>query len=163
MLTQKELKEKLHYNPVTGIFTRIVTVSANAKAGAIIGKNSRDRYLYVCINGTSYLVHRLAWLYITGSWPVNDIDHINHSTHDNRFINLRDVTRKENLRNASISKANNSGVTGVCWFTRDKVWQASIVIKEKQKSIGFFKDKFETICCRKSAENKYNYHENHGM
>jgi HNH endonuclease len=46
-----------------------------------------------------YRAGRLAWLYMTGEWPKNQIDHINRDKADNRFCNLRDVTQTENMRN----------------------------------------------------------------
>ncbi|MFW4291481.1 HNH endonuclease [Salmonella enterica subsp. enterica serovar Paratyphi C] len=45
-------------------------------------------YIRIYINKKWYLAHRLAWLYVTGKWPINVIDHINRNKADNRFINL---------------------------------------------------------------------------
>lgn len=162
MVTQEKLKELFSYNPDTGLFTRLVSVSQNTNVGDVAGWKTNG-YIYTHIKKKNYLIHRLAWLYMTGGWPKNDIDHVNHIRNDNRWVNLREATRQENLRNASISKANKSKTTGVSWDKEKKKWRVEVMINGRQKNIGRFIDKFEAICCRKSAENKYNYHKNHGM
>ena len=93
--------------------------------------------------------------------PVSEVDHINHNGLDNRWVNLRQVTRQENCKNTSLYKRNKSGVSGVAWNKRDKKWMAEIGQRPRRK-LGRFIDKFEAICARKSAENKLNYHPNHG-
>lgn len=45
-----------------------------------------------------YLLHRLAYLYMTGNWPLGEIHHVNHNPSDNRWANLADVTPLENNR-----------------------------------------------------------------
>ena len=69
MLTQAELKRQLHYNPETGIFTRLVSTARRIKVGDVAGFNSGQGYLQICVNYTTYPAHRLAWLYCHGSMP----------------------------------------------------------------------------------------------
>ena len=161
-ITQSELKRLLSYSPTTGIFTWNKKMSNHVPAGSEAGHITKTGHRRLCVNRKIYLVHRLAWLYMTGEWPPDQIDHINHNRNDNRWNNLRCVTQQENQRNASLSKANKSGVTGVYWNKTNKKWEANIKISRKKKYLGLFDDKFEAICCRKSAERKYNFHENHG-
>lgn len=99
---------------------------------------------------------------MTGSWPKEQIDHINHVRSDNRWINLREATNQENCKNRSISIRNKSGVVGVRWTKGKTKWAAYIHVNSKDKYLGFFFDKFEAICARKSAENKHGFHANHG-
>lgn len=99
VLTQERLKYLFNYNAETGIFTRLITTSSNAKAGTSIHKVMPTGYLRVMINGESYYLHRLAWFYIHGIWPKPFIDHINHDRADNRIINLREATPLVNNRN----------------------------------------------------------------
>ena len=56
----------------------------------------RTGHIRICIMRVKYLAHRLAWLYVTGSWPSQDIDHIDGDPTNNRFANLREVTHQEN-------------------------------------------------------------------
>jgi len=160
MVTQKKLKELLHYNPDSGVFTRLVSSGA-AKAGSVLKKNCNG-YIQVRINNKKYIAHHLAWLYVTGELPENQIDHKNHIRDDNRWTNLREATHLENSKNQSKRVDNISGVTGVHWNKAEKRWRGQIGTVNTVEHLGSFKDKFEAICARKSAENKHDYHENHG-
>ena len=162
ILAQKELKELLHYDPDTGVFTWVASPSTIVKIGDITGCPDSRGYLVIGIKGKIYKSHRLAWLYMMGEWPTGEIDHINHIKNDNRWINLREVTHKENGRNQALSKNSTSGACGVHWVKRDEKWRTRIKVNGENLHLGCFFDKFEAICARKSAENKYGFHPNHG-
>lgn len=98
-LTQKRLKELLRYDAETGTFTRIVSTSNNAKAGAIAGTIGMYGYRIISIDGFLWKAHRLAFLYVYGTFPDKHIDHINGVRHDNRIANLRTVTVSGNNQN----------------------------------------------------------------
>jgi hypothetical protein len=99
VLTQERLKEVLHYDPATGVFTHIRACCANRKRGAIAGSYDQNGYRKTIIDGKTHSVHRLAWLYMFGSFPTQEIDHINRVRDDNRIANLRDVPRTVNQNN----------------------------------------------------------------
>ena len=162
ILAQKELKELLHYNPETGLFTRKVSLSNRVKIGDIAGSINSSGYIAIRVRGNPLSAHRLAWLYVHGVWPENEIDHINQNRADNRLINLREVTGKENHKNMSLYKANTSGVCGVNWNRKYSKWHSRINVDGKSVWLGQYDDKFEAICSRMSAKNKYGFHENHG-
>jgi len=161
-LTQTELKGLFHYNPETGIFIRLTNQAPIARKGGIAGTKTKAGYIRISINYKKYFAHRLAWLYMTGAWPANEIDHENHIKDDNRWDNIRDETHAENMKNQSIGKNNSSGIAGVSWFQKLKAWRANIGINGKDKCLIQSKDFFEACCVRKSAENKHGFHENHG-
>lgn len=162
MISQQELKERLHYNPKDGAFTWKISSCNRAKVGDVAGHVTPTRYITIRINKKSYLAHRLAWFYMKGEWPKNQIDHDNHIRNDNRWLNLFEATQQENSKNQSKSKNNTSGITGVYWEKRRKKWQANIMISGKLKHLIYSDDKFEVICARKSAERKHDFHINHG-
>lgn len=160
MITQERLKKVLNYNPGTGDFTWVSSIGP-IKSGSKAG-TEKGGYINIQIDKKLYKAHRLAWLYINGAFPDN-IDHINHIGIDNRILNLRDISHADNMRNRSLSSNNKSGVNGVFFYKRDSLWVAQIEIHRKNIFLGRFNDKFDAICARKSADNKYGFHENHGI
>ncbi len=161
MITQKELKEVLHYDPETGVFAWIKQVSYKTKIGDIAGtKHKANGYIYIIFQRKQYRAHRLAWLYMKGEWPKTEIDHDDQIRDNNKWLNLNEATSQQNKRNQSLRKDNASGVTGVSPCKRK--WRAHIQIAGKFIHLGLFIDKFEAICARMSANNKYGFHKNHG-
>lgn len=137
ILTVDLLREFLNYDKDSGVFTWRVTNSNRAVQGKSAGCYRRDGYGRCQIDGREYLLHRLAWLYIHGSWPNGVIDHINRNPRDNRIENLRDVSHSENRQNTLESAANRSGKKGVSRH-KSGVWRAAIQAAGKSKHIGYF-------------------------
>ena len=158
----EEIKTLLNYDPLTGVFTWKVPRTNNIKIGDIAGCLTKNGYRVISINDKPYKAHRLAWLYVYGKLPKNQIDHINHNKDDNRIVNLREVDSVENGRNRSIANNNKSGVTGVHWDNIAKQWKVQIKVKGEQIHLGYFHDFTEAVKARKEAEHKYNFHENLG-
>ena len=161
MITQTELKEFLRYDPETGVFTWLAPPAYHIRAGDIAGYLNDRGYIIIGINKKSYRAHRLAWLYMKGVWP-KQIDHDDHVKDNNKWNNLFEATQQENNKNLPISKHNTSGVTGVYWNKARNKWKAYIYVNYKNKHLGSYVDWFEAVCARKSAENKYSFHPNHG-
>jgi len=167
MLNRKEaalslvkLKSLVKYNPDTGCFSRKRDFRG-IKAGDNIGKLRVNGYICVNLVCERYYAHRLAFFYMTGRWP-KEVDHINHDKTDNRWINLREASSQENSKNVPISIRNKSGVVGVTFAESSSKWFACCRADGKTKYLGIFSDKFEAICARMSANNKYGFHPNHG-
>lgn len=142
MLTQANIKEILHYCHETGVFTwiRKSKLKHNASIGNVAGYRHHTGYRLIGINNKQYSSHRLAWLYMTGEWPVVFIDHINGIKDDNSFLNLRLANRVENSRNRGAQASNTSGYKGVTWNKAAQKWQAQIGIggSKKLKYLGLF-------------------------
>lgn len=137
MLTQERLKYVFSYNPETGLFTRLVAISRKSKVGEIVGTINKNGYTVIRLDNETNYCHRLAWLYMTGSYPTNHIDHINGNRSDNRFCNLRDVLEQINHQN--IRKPHKDSKSGFIGVTKDKKkWASYIYINGKQTRIGSF-------------------------
>jgi hypothetical protein len=135
-LTSEALRLLVAYDPVTGVFTRRIS-RGGTKAGSILGAHSAQPHLHASINGSFCLLHRLAWLYMTGAWPTAEIDHINGDGRDNRWQNLRNATHSLNQQNRKRAQSNNtSGELGVSRF-RNK-YRAQINALGKRHYIGYF-------------------------
>lgn len=150
-LTQDRLKNLLHYDPDTGVFTRR-NKFRNLPAGSIVGCVGAGGYMQCSLNGKMYKMHRLAWLYVHGKWPDDQIDHINHVVTDNRICNLREVSCAENHQNRARRTKNSSGYLGVGWHKRDKCWQAHIEINGTRHHLGYYKHLPDAVEARKKAE-----------
>ena len=144
LITQMRLKELFNYCADTGIFTRKIAVGRHGrhKKGTLAGTKSRSGYRVISINSRRYMAHKLAWLYVYGELPKNDIDHINRIKHDNRISNLRLASRSQNMQNVAKHKHNSSGQKGVSWMPSRNKWRAYINYNYKQLHIGTF-DTFE--------------------
>lgn len=139
MLTQERLKELLHYNPDTGIFTWALPTNKKFKPGQIAGCLNAGGYFCIGMDGKNYLSHRLAWLYVYGKWPNNEIDHKDGNTKNNIFKNLRDATKNINQQNQrKPRKDNTSGFLGVTWCKKHNAWIARIGINGTRKHIGVY-------------------------
>jgi hypothetical protein len=147
MLTQERLKELLQYNPDSGIFVRI---SGRAK-GNITGAPHSEGYVRIKIEGKLYFSHRLAWLYVHGSFPHNVIDHINGIRDDNSISNLRDVTQNQNLMNQKLKSNNKSGLKGVSWVKDRRKWRAQIQHNSLVTCLGDFNNKKDAHAAYKKA------------
>lgn len=173
-LTQATVRELLDYNPETG------TLKWRARGQGWFRSESRRKWWNTCYSGCDagqvrldgyvllsifnqrYFAHRVIWLWMTGAWPTEHIDHVNHLPGDNRWRNLRAASRQENMRNQSLSKSNASGVVGVGWSRHDGKWRARLKVGGRDIHLGLFADKASAIHARKAAEREFGFHENHG-
>ena len=162
MITQARLKELFHYDPETGVFVRLVTRGGQSK-GAVAGGPGSQGYFRIKVDGEFYQAHRLAWLYMHGKFPSEQIDHKNHNRRDNRQANLREASRQENCRNQTLYANNKSGVTGVAWYPAINKWRAQIKINGTKIHLGYFTKKSDAIKARKAANINHNFHPNHGV
>lgn len=136
------------------------------KAGDLheAGGVNKSGYVHVRFLGPVYLAHRLIWCYVYGTMPIGEIDHIDHDKANNHIENLREVTRSEQMQNASQSKVNTSGVTGVSWCKWHKKYSVYIGagVSHKMIRLGYFESFEEAVAARKASEIAIGYHENHG-
>jgi len=155
-LTQSRLKELMDYDPLTGVFTCKVA-RGNRKIGSIAGCTDVAGYTSFTIDGGYYRAARLAFMWMKGYFPEHDVDHIDRVKNNDRWSNLRHVSRKCNSRNCSISKGNTSGITGVYFNANANRWISQISVDMKTIYLGCFKTKREAAQSRWEGEVKYGY------
>lgn len=140
-LTQERLKEVLHYNPDTGVFTRLLRNRHARKFGAVgtvLGSLKASGYIFIDIDGCRYRAHRLAWLYMTGAFPDFQIDHENNNRSANWWSNLRPATNQQNQANSRCSSNNKTGFKGVYWSKSHGKYAAKINPDRRQIHLGVF-------------------------
>lgn len=169
MLTQKELKKLLNYDPDTGLFTwkvilnlqiMYIDISGNSEIipdpnsqvtniGDVAGTLNTGGYISIQIGCRYYLAHRLAFLYMTGGipkYPKYIIDHKDRIRHHNKWKNLRRLTQQSNTQNRNIDKRNKSGFTGIAKINNK--WVARVTVNGKSIIIGYYIIKINAVIAR---------------
>ena len=164
LITQKELKEQLHYDPETGIFMWRVRLKNRdmRHAGHINIYDNGKHYLIIGLYGNSYRAHRLAYIFMEGFAPPDQIDHIDGDGLNNKWSNLRIANSLENAKNRRLRSDNTSGYIGVSWNKRKKKWGAYIKNSGKSVTIGLFANIQDAVDARERESIKYGFHKNHG-
>jgi hypothetical protein len=127
-LTQELLKEYVSYDECTGIFTlkkkwQLKTSRGVKAVGTVLGYRDGRGHIHFSVLGKKYKAHRLAWLYVYGEWPKDQVDHINGIKSDNRIINLRVVNNSQNQCNRRVI-TSISGYKGVYPHRKTGKWMA---------------------------------------
>ena len=147
-LTQEQLVELLDYDPLTGVFVwreregdDLATHAFNANyAGKVAGhkmfKADGGVYCRIGLLRREFMAHRLAYLYMTGKWPEEEIDHKNNDGFDNRWENLRPASRSENACNRGKHRHNKTGFKGVAPL--GKRFRAVVQMKGDKRYLGVF-------------------------
>ncbi len=137
-LTAERCRELLDYDPGTGAMVLKIGTSIRTPAGTVVGWARPNGYLAVQLDGVTYRVHRVAWLWVHGEWPDGEIDHRNGLKRDNRIDNLRVSTRAVNNQNLKRAQRNNrsSGLLGA--YRKGSRWQAQITINGTGTTLGTF-------------------------
>lgn len=165
MITQERIKELLHYNSETGVFTWRVSRGMRKVgdlAGTVYTGSEGKSYIQIQVDFKLYRAHRLSWLYMYGAFPSRQIDHINGNGVDNRISNLRSVTHSENSKNRRLQSNNVSGACGVYWNKAMGKWVAFLNVDLKRVYLGCFTVINDAIAARRAAEIEHGFHENHG-
>lgn len=154
-ITQEILKMMFEYAPSTG-YLHYRQNRGIKKAGDIAGGKNGGRgggYWTIHISGFgSIKAHRIIWCFVEGYFPEQEIDHINGNPLDNRWCNLRLVSKVCNLRNSRVYTTNSSGVKGVTWSNLENQWCSRIQSNGKSYFLGWFSDFTEAVCHRYAAE-----------
>ena len=146
-----EIRKYLEYNPDSGIITWIKSPSRRVKAGSIAGVVDSRGYIGIGFKGKRYFAHRLAMVLHNGEDMPDGmvVDHINHIRTDNRIVNLRVVSNRENLSNRE--KPGTSRYPGVSWDKSSKKWLVMIRIGDKRIYLGRFKHEEEAAAVYQEA------------
>ena len=155
-LTPEIVRALLDYDRGTGEFRWKFSVGQRAKSGGAAGCLGPNGYVHINVIGHACYAHRLAWLYVYGEWPSEQVDHINGKRNDNRIANLRDVSHVGNCQNkrAALPSNKSSGLLGVSWSSAMKKYGAQIVCNGVTHKLGYFDDKHDAHAAYVDAKRK---------
>ena len=155
-LTLERLKEVLTYDPVTGLFRWLPRPASrpsdnwNQKyAGKKAGCVSKIGYVVIRVDDVLYYGHRLAWLYVIGAWPSEQIDHVDVDKANNAWVNLREATNTQNSMNTRGWENKKTGVKGV--YTHDDRFRSAIQVNGVQRHLGVFHTKEDAAKAYRTA------------
>ncbi len=158
MLTLERLREVLKYDPETGAFTWLVARGGHAKAGTSAGC-LKSGYQFIKVDWVIYRSGRLAWFYMTGVWPTALIDHKDRNRLNNKWVNLREATPKQNQENRSKRRGVSSKYVGVHWSHDHDGWRAAVCHHGKNiYHPGSFKNEDEAAVARAALAQKFFTH-----
>lgn len=145
------LRHILSYDPETGVFTwKNPPPIGKGRVGETAGFRSHQ-YILIGIKNRKYPAHRLAFFYMTGRWPIYDVDHKNTIQTDNAWINLREGTRSQNMANARKRSNNTSGIKGVDWDQARQKWRAQLSVNKRHLFLGRFDSKAQAAAAYEKA------------
>lgn len=153
LLSAFMVRQLFSYDPDTGLlyWKRLSHRKSNRLVGAEAGTAHDKGYRMVTIHKRRYFVHRVIWLYVTGEWPKNFVDHEDGITSRNAWSNLREATTVQNGHNLKCYKNNTSGHPGVRCRPGGQ-WQARIRENHRDYVIGTFPTLAEAVAARTAAK-----------
>lgn len=155
-LTAEHVRYRLSYDPETGIFRwRNPNAKSPVNAGDVAGTLTKAGYIIICVDRIYVMAHRLAWLFVTGDWPINEIDHRDTDGSNNRWRNLRPATSTQNKGNTSLRRDNTSGFKGVAFHKRKGRFAAHIRVSGRSVHLGYFDDPIEAHQAYQEAASRY--------
>ena len=113
MISQEFLRKWYYYDDILGVLRhRYADVRLRIAAGDAAGY-ADTRYHRIKIDGKQYPAHVLIWMWHTGEWRLNGIDHKDRNGHNNRLINLRPTTASANQFNRARKDTSTAAYPGI--------------------------------------------------
>ena len=137
-LTANRLRQLLDYDPRTGRFTWLINGRGRfTRIGQRAGTPRKNGRIQICVDGQIHLASRLAFLWVTGRWPRQLVDHRNCNPSDDRWCNLRAANFSQNAANA-FGRQSAVPFKGVTRNARGKPFSAQIRVKYQTIRLGCF-------------------------
>jgi hypothetical protein len=129
-VVQHMIKTTVRCDPETGAVERKLLRAGWRPVRATVNKRG---YLTMGVIGKHVTLHAVVWLLCVGEVPDGlQIDHINGDKTDNRLVNLRAVTQRENLQNNHRHRAGKlPGASKV-----GNRWEAKARLGNKKVNLG---------------------------
>ena len=177
MLDPILLHTLLEYLPETGQFfwkNRCASLFSSPHQAKAWNNKFAGKEAFTSLDGKGYkhgdifnkrvYPHQLAVVMTYGSYETSSyaVDHINGDRVDNRIVNLRLVSYRENALNCKRPRHNTSGHVGVTWHKQASKWMAQVQFEGKCYYLGLFDDISLALDARNKKQKELGFHENHG-
>ena len=144
----------LKYSAEIGVFHWKKSLG-KARKGNVAGTPTSKGYIAIGVAGQRFLAHRLAWFFVYGEMPPDQIDHGDGDKTNNRICNLRLASNSQNHANIGPSTASTSGIKGVYWWKPGGKWKAQIQVDGLNHFLGYFKTKEEAARAYQKAAKQH--------
>lgn len=152
-MDQGTLKSLLRYDPATGVFVWLKPPYNHPRMlGKEAGSPRRDRkpYHHISIGRTKHKRSRLAWLYMTGDWPANQVDHKDGNSLNDCWSNLRLATPTQNAWNHK-TRAKASALPMGVRSNPSGSYSARLAVNKRMLQLGTFDTPQEAAAAYQSA------------
>ena len=147
--TIERLRAALAYEPDTGLLRwriprrcRVTGGGRGATVGDIAGSPTRNGGWRVKLDGCEMPAAVAAFAIVEGRWPEGDVDHEDRDRMNNRWKNLRESTRSQNIANAG-AFPHSSRYKGVSFDKQTGRWRARIKVKGTLIALGRYSSEEE--------------------
>jgi hypothetical protein len=143
LISARQLRMLLHYDPATGLFVwkrREEAPQWNGRYAGKVAGTPKTGAGYILIklppHRRAYHAHRLAFLWMTGKWPRAEVDHRDGDQANNTWENLRSCTVSQNRMNSVRRRDNKTGFKGV--GRENRRWRADIMVDYQRHYLGTY-------------------------
>lgn len=150
-LTQARVHELFNYDATTGVL-RWRVARGGMKPGDVAGCDDGKGHWMVGVDYGLHQAARIIWLWMTGKNPTHEVDHRDGNGQNNRWLNLRAATHKQNLENLSRRGQGLTGFRGVGWDRFRSRWTARIEHHGQSHRLGRFDTIVDAVAARLAAE-----------
>jgi hypothetical protein len=110
------------------------------------------------LNARSIRLHQIIWVFAHNGnwcWPPDELDHKDGNDANNKIVNLRKCSHRQNMTNQSMCNRNTSGYPGVYWSSKKQWWYVLVFIRRKRIFLGRFINYDVAVAARRAGEIKY--------
>jgi len=129
--TMAEAERTVLYDPLAGVFRRLIRPGIGKIAGTAHGE--------IMIARKMVLKSHLAWFLSYGSWPTNEIGHKDGDRTNIKLVNLMESTISQNLRKRKVNSNSKTGYKGVTLDICRGLYHVHITIENQVKNLGWFR------------------------
>lgn len=113
IMSADRLRALIAYDPLTGVMRWVTSPNRRIRVGSVAGFTFAGQRI-IRLDGRRYQASRVAWCFVHGAWPTEEVGFANSDSEDLRLSNLRHASHQFHLQNRRAPSSRNAiGVLGV--------------------------------------------------